>query len=98
MSDALTLPEIGIMQGRLSPPEDGRIQSFPKRSWRKEFSRAQKAGLASIEWIYEAETEAHNPLGSDHGIEEVQATAEGFRRRRGVGLRRLLHERAPRWR
>ncbi len=77
MSDALTLPEIGIMQGRLSPPEDGRIQSFPKRSWRKEFSRAQKAGLASIEWIYEAETEAHNPLGSDHGIEEVQATAKG---------------------
>ena len=51
MSDALTLPEIGIMQGRLSLPEDGRIQSFPKRSWRKEFSRAQKAELASIEWI-----------------------------------------------
>ena len=77
MSDALTLPEIGIMQGRLSLPEGGRIQSFPKRSWRKEFSRAQKAGLASIEWIYEAETEALNPLGSDPGIEEVQALAKG---------------------
>ena len=77
MSDAPTLPEIGIMQGRLSPPEGGRIQSFPKRSWREEFARAWKAGLASIEWIYEAETEALNPLGSDHGIEEVQATAKG---------------------
>ena len=77
MSDALTLPEIGIMQGRLSPPEGGRIQSFPRRSWRSEFARARKAGLASIEWIYEAETEALNPLGSDHGIEEVQALAKG---------------------
>ena len=77
MSDALTLPEIGIMQGRLSPPEDSRIQSFPTRSWRKEFTRAHKAGLASIEWIYEAETEAANPLGSDRGIEEVQALAKG---------------------
>ena len=77
MSDALTLPAIGIMQGRLSPSEDGRIQSFPTRSWRKEFTRAHKAGLASIEWIYEAETEAANPLGSDRGIEEVQALAKG---------------------
>ena len=77
MSDAVTLPAIGIMQGRLSPSEDGRIQSFPTRSWRKEFTRAHKAGLASIEWIYVAETEAANPLGSDRGIEEVQALAKG---------------------
>ena len=77
VSDAVTLAAIGIMQGRLSPSEDSRIQSFPTRSWRKEFTRAHKAGLASIEWIYEAETEAANPLGSDRGIEEVQALAKG---------------------
>ena len=75
MSDTETLPAIGIMQGRLSPTEGGRIQSFPTRSWRNEFTRARDAGLASIEWIYEAETEAANPLGSDRGIEEVQAPA-----------------------
>ena len=82
MSDALAFAEIGIMQGRLSPPEDGRIQPFPTQSWREEFARARKAGLASIEWIYEAETEAVNPLGSDRGIEEVRAAAKGS----GVGV------------
>ena len=34
----------GIMQGRLSPPEDGRFQSFPRNSWREEFRRAHEAG------------------------------------------------------
>ncbi len=75
MSDTATPPAIGIMQGRLSPSEDGRIQCFPRRSWRNEFTRAQKAGLASIEWIYETETEAVSPLVSDRGIEEVQVLA-----------------------
>lgn len=31
---------VGIMQGRLSPPEDGRFQSFPRLGWREEFARA----------------------------------------------------------
>ena len=83
MNDTVTLPAIGIMQGRLLPSEDGRIQCFPRRSWRNEFTRAQKAGLASIEWIYETETEAVNPLGSDRGIGEVQALAKGS----GVALK-----------
>jgi L-ribulose-5-phosphate 3-epimerase len=39
----------GIMQGRLSPPEDGRFQSFPRNSWREEFPRAREAGLDYIE-------------------------------------------------
>ncbi len=41
----------GIMQGRLSPPEDGRFQSFPRNSWREEIARAREAGLDYIEWI-----------------------------------------------
>jgi hexulose-6-phosphate isomerase len=58
---------IGIMQGRLSPPSGGRIQSFPVETWRLEFARAQAAGLACIEWIYEAGSDAFNPLGTETG-------------------------------
>lgn len=67
---------IGIMQGRLSPPVNGRIQSFPVDTWRKEFTLARQAGLDCIEWIYEAETEAINPLRSDEALIEIRRLAE----------------------
>lgn len=63
---------IGIMQGRLSPPIGGRIQSFPVDTWPEEFSLAREAGLDCIEWIYEAETEAVNPLRTDEGVAEIR--------------------------
>jgi L-ribulose-5-phosphate 3-epimerase len=66
-------PEFGIMQGRLSPPEDGRLQSFPRNSWRHEFARARQAGLAYIEWIYDAYGASENPLVSEVGIAELNA-------------------------
>jgi hexulose-6-phosphate isomerase len=55
------------MQGRLSPPEDGRFQSFPRNSWREEFSRAREAGLDYIEWIYDDYGASINPIVSDQG-------------------------------
>ena len=67
---------IGIMQGRLSPPIGGRIQSFPVDTWREEFSLAREAGLACIEWIYEADTEAVNPLRTDEGVAEIPRLIE----------------------
>jgi len=67
---------IGIMQGRLSPPIGGRIQSFPVDTWRDEFSLAREAGLDCIEWIYEVDTEAVNPLRTDEGVAEIRRLAE----------------------
>lgn len=64
---------IGIMQGRLLPPFEGRFQTFPAARWRDEFALARLAGLASIEWIYEIPHEADNPLGSDAGLSEMKA-------------------------
>lgn len=63
----------GVMQGRLSPPEDGRFQSFPRNSWREEFSRAQAAGLDYIEWIYDDYGATANPIGSEQGVAELNA-------------------------
>jgi len=67
---------VGIMQGRLSAPSRGRIQSFPVDTWRKEFDLARQAGIACIEWIYETETDHGNPLRTTEGIDLMrQATA-----------------------
>jgi L-ribulose-5-phosphate 3-epimerase len=63
---------IGIMQGRLSPPEGDAIQAFPRESWEQEFERAAAAGLAAIEWIYDTWGEEVNPIGSDPGLERIQ--------------------------
>ena len=72
----------GVMQGRLSPPEDGRFQSFPRESWRAEFVRARAAGLDSIEWIYDEYGASANPLSTDAGIEELNA----LQREHGIGV------------
>jgi L-ribulose-5-phosphate 3-epimerase len=68
--------QIGIMQGRLSPPSGGRIQSFPATSWRNEFSLAAGLGLCSIEWIVETPLES-NPLWTSTGVAEVRKLAQG---------------------
>lgn len=67
---------VGIMQGRLSPALDGRIQAFPADSWRAEFPRARDAGLACIEWIYELPAEERNPLSTLAGVEEIRGVAD----------------------
>jgi len=36
---------LGIMQGRLVPPVEGRFQAFPRDRWTAEFPRAAEAGL-----------------------------------------------------
>jgi len=72
----LTAPQVGIMQGRLTPPIGERIQAFPAARWREEFSNAAAAGLACIEWIYELPEEARNPLKTDQGIAEMRRLAE----------------------
>lgn len=76
---------VGIMQGRLSPPFEGRFQTFPADTWREEFPRAAKACLASIEWIYETFYEEDNPVSSDEGIAEMLRLSE----RHGVMLRSI---------
>jgi len=63
--------EIGIMQGRLSPRIDGKIQAYPARTWQKEFEIAQEIGYAAIEWIVEKPVEK-NALMTDSGKVEIK--------------------------
>ena len=59
---------IGIMQGRLSPPESDRYQAFPRTHWQEECTLAEEAGLQSIEWLYDLYGADVNPIATDTGI------------------------------
>ena len=63
--------EIGIMQGRLSPRIDGKIQAYPAQTWQKEFEIAREIGYSAIEWIVEKPFEI-NALMSKSGIQEIK--------------------------
>jgi hexulose-6-phosphate isomerase len=59
---------IGIIQGRLLPPVNGKIQAFPRENWEEDFRLAAAAQLDCIEWIYDSHSEGVNPVGTDSGI------------------------------
>lgn len=69
----------GVMQGRLSPPEDGRFQSFPRNSWREEISRAPQAGFNYIEWIHDEYGRSANPIFTSEGRAELAALKQQHR-------------------
>ena len=71
--------EIGLMQGRLVPQVDGRIQAFPKDYWRQEFTLAHQHGFASIEFIFEADDHTQNPLFTPDGRAEVRDVVQDSR-------------------
>lgn len=68
--------DIGIVQGRLSPPVPGRLQAFPWASWADEFPRARAAGVALLEWVFEADRHAENPIWTTDGVTAIQRQVE----------------------
>ena len=67
------MAEIGFMQGRLSPPVDGKIQAFPWDRWRDEFAAAEKIGIGLMEWTLDHDRLAENPLMTAEGRDEIKA-------------------------
>lgn len=63
---------IGIMQGRLSPPVNGKIQAFPWNSWEQEFFQAKEIGLDMIDWLVEADRFYENPLLTVQGARTIK--------------------------
>ncbi len=68
--------DLGVMQGRLSAPLNGRIQAFPGRGWKSEFALAESLELRHIEWIFEHATLADNPLGDAQDTARLAAFIE----------------------
>lgn len=67
---------IGIMQGRLSPRPQHRLQAFPTDSWENEFELARRLGIDGIEWIFEAERASENPLRTSQGRARIRQISE----------------------
>jgi len=55
------------MQGRLSPPEQGRFQSFPRANWKSEIELVPLVPLRGIEWLFDRYGEGFNPLETPVG-------------------------------
>ena len=64
---------IGVIQGRLLPPEPGHFQAFPRQLWRQEFPFASETGLEFIEWVYDQYGADANPISTNEGIQEMLA-------------------------
>lgn len=72
------MTEIGFMQGRLSPPINGKIQAFPLHHWQDEFRLAQANGFGLIEWTLDQERLAENPLMTAAGRREIRELSGRF--------------------
>ena len=66
---------IGIMQGRLSPMIDNRIQAFPYEYWEKEFEIASKNNIHSIEWIID---QYKNPITDESQIPQIKKLSSKY--------------------
>jgi L-ribulose-5-phosphate 3-epimerase len=68
---------LGMMEGRLLPPEADRIQAFPRDRWADEFDLAKQVPLSYIEWIYDGYGADVNPLM--HDVSSLQSLIAGSR-------------------
>lgn len=66
---------IGIMQGRLSPSEEGRFQFFPAR-WQDEFRLARELGFDGIEWLFDWVGWKTNPMYAHEHSEDITAVSK----------------------
>ena len=55
---------LGIMQGRLSPPDEG-FQECPS-GWRREFNLLFTLGLGHVEWVVTKKSLDSNPVSYTH--------------------------------
>jgi hexulose-6-phosphate isomerase len=62
---------IGFMQGRLTPIENGRIQSFPWTNWENEIEQAAAEDFLMMEWTLDQDRLYTNPLMTAAGQARV---------------------------
>ena len=62
----------GVMQGRLSKKIGNKIQAFPEKNWKTEFSKAKLLGLKSIEWTLDYKNLKQNPILTLKGQSQIK--------------------------
>ena len=63
---------IGFMQGRLSPMQGKKIQSFPWKNWKNEFQIGRRLNFKIIEWTLDFNKLYSNPLMTDDGQKKLR--------------------------
>lgn len=71
----MALPPIGILQGRLTPSPDGRIQFFPHDGWEAEFPKAKEIGFSAVEVLIQFGEHERHPLWTKEGCRRLAMTA-----------------------
>lgn len=70
--------KLGFMQGRLSSKINNKIQSFPFKNWKKEFSIAYKIKFNIIEWTIDNLNYHKNPIVLKKGRDEIKKLKNKF--------------------
>lgn len=70
--------KIGFMQGRLSPIENGLIQSFPSKNWQNEICLASKNNLDTFEWTIDYKNLYENPILNLDGVLELNKSRKKY--------------------
>lgn len=65
------LSKIGVMQGRLSPMINKKIQCFPWRYWKNEFNICNKLNIKKLEWTVDHEKFEDNPICTKVGRQQI---------------------------
>lgn len=76
------IPPIGVLQGRLTPSPDGRIQFFPRDSWEEEFPKARGIGFSDIEILIQFGEHDRHPMWTEDGQKRLKEVAAA----NGIGL------------
>ena len=71
--------KLGFMQGRLSPKVNNKIQSFPFKYWKREFSIAQEIKINLMEWTIDSYKYFSNPLTNKFGINQIKKLKKKFK-------------------
>ena len=71
-----TRPNIGILQGRLTPSRGRGIQFFPEENWEQEFKDAKRIGLSSIELLVRPMGLREHPLMTSDGRARLHRLVE----------------------
>lgn len=68
----------GVMQGRLSTIIENKIQAFPEKYWKEEFSKANKLGLKLIEWTLDYKNLKNNPILTKNGQLKIKKLSKKY--------------------
>jgi hexulose-6-phosphate isomerase len=64
--------KIGFMQGRLSPIQGKKIQSFPWKNWKNEFKIGKRLNFKILEWTLDSAKLYSNPLMTKKGQAKIK--------------------------